>query len=186
MQPYSEHPRLHISGGTSATSAQKMSGKRGYGPEYILTWSAPHAMYTEGRPNDVRSLYVVVIKFNRLDTASQVIDLHRQVFAYRKYDQPMKTWFDDLYELLDECVALQAPVPSAIVRTIVIDALKGDPRYRTVLREAHRHTDWSMSVLQKHLYAAATVAGDLVGACATETVPYQVEPAFGASSGNLP
>ena len=97
---------------------------------HYVTTNLPTGMYEGGIVNDIRFLYATVVKFNRISDDEQIVNLHRQVYSFKKDGRPMKTWLDDLYALLDDCVLLRAPVPSATVRTIILDALRGDIRYK--------------------------------------------------------
>ena len=74
----------------------------------------------------------------------------------------MKIWLDDYSQLIEESSQLHVPVEHTTVRSVILSSLKGDPRYKDVLRELHNHKEWPMTVIRKHLFAAAQLVDDLV------------------------
>lgn len=127
-----------------------------------LAKKLPSELHRRVPENDVLSIYHNIVRVNSKPAHSQIVTLTSRVMQSKKGSQPMMSWLDKLYEDVESLEKLNRPMDQQLIRTVIIDNLSGDNRYKLVLNDLIKNWDWPMAVVRAHLESAAATVNDLV------------------------
>ena len=133
-----------------------------------LVKKLPSELWKSLNEGDVRGLYIYMLNLNSANSNSQILELQGKVLKFAKKGKPMRVWLDEFYDLLDKLDKLRAPADVVTVRTVIVESLKGDTRYKDALRDLKRNQGWNIPTIRRHLEAAARECKDLVRSIAQE------------------
>ena len=132
------HLWWHVAAGRWEDEWETMLRARVYA--YLKT-KVPADMYKDGEENDIRFIYAHVVNLNMDGSDEQIVDMQKKVLTFNKNSRPMKIWLDEYSELIEELNQLRVPVEHTTVRTVILSSLKGDKRYKDVLKVLHDHKE---------------------------------------------
>ena len=112
--------------------------------------------------NDVRTVWINIVRINTDMAADQVVFHMRTLLKMLKGSQPMLTWLNKIYEKVEQLEALNKPVDQLLIRSLITESLEGDKRYEMVLIDITKNQHWDMAEIKSRLTAAAAKRGDLV------------------------
>ena len=112
--------------------------------------------------NDVRTVWINIVRINTSMAADQVVLHMRSLLKMHKGTKPMLTWLNDIYHKVEQLEALNKPVDHFLIRTLITESLEGDKRYELVLIDINKNPQWNMADMKARLTAAAAIRNDLV------------------------
>ena len=107
----------------------------------------PRELWKSLNEGDVRGLYIHMLNLNSADSNSQILELQDKVLKFAKNGRPMRVWLDEFYDVMDKLDTLRAPTNVATVRTVIVESLKGDSRYKDALRDLKRNQVWDIPTI---------------------------------------
>jgi hypothetical protein len=131
----------------------------------------PAELYDQLPDGDVRAVYLNIISFGTQGASLQIGTLEQAILDLVKTGRPMAAFLTELYEYLRQLGILGQPRQTTQVRNTLVKALRPDPRYKSVMRDLIRRTDWTVPQMRHALENEALVIEDLL----PKTVPVKLK-----------